>query len=314
MISFIVIGKNEGWKLVKCFNSIVNTIKYNNITNFEIIYIDSNSTDGSIEVAKRFPMIRVFLLTDEKNAAIARNLGAEKSTGEILFFIDGDMEIEKESFSELFDDDNRLKYDFVSGDFRNFYYDNRFSEESISNEMYHKNTKIIRTYTTGGLFVIKKNTWELVGGMRNVFFRSQDMDLGLRLSKKNIYLYRLPISLAKHHTVNYRDSKRLWDDLRSKNHLYARSLLYRKNLLNLNMYKVMYKQDYSFAVLCVVIFLAILLFNPLLFLIYLFVIVIRSWPRKSFSYVLYFFLRDTKVLFGFLFFFPKVSKISFQEI
>jgi len=40
MISFIVIGKNEGWKLTKCFESIFNTVAYNQVMNYELIYVD----------------------------------------------------------------------------------------------------------------------------------------------------------------------------------------------------------------------------------------------------------------------------------
>jgi len=50
MIGFIIIGKNEGPKLVKCINSIKRTIDHNGIGEYEIIYVDSNSTDNSIEL------------------------------------------------------------------------------------------------------------------------------------------------------------------------------------------------------------------------------------------------------------------------
>ena len=52
MISFIVIGRNEGWKLTKCFESIYDTINYNKLINYEIIYVDSASTDDSIDRQK----------------------------------------------------------------------------------------------------------------------------------------------------------------------------------------------------------------------------------------------------------------------
>ena len=39
-------------------------------------------------------------------------------------------------------------------------------------------------FVTGGLFAIKRSVWESVGGMKTIFNRSQDWDLGLRLAKE----------------------------------------------------------------------------------------------------------------------------------
>ena len=93
MISFIVIGRNEGWKLTKCFESIYDTINYNKLINYEIIYVDSASTDDSIDRAKNFNEVKIYIITGKFNAAIARNIGAKEAKGDVFFFIDGDMEI-----------------------------------------------------------------------------------------------------------------------------------------------------------------------------------------------------------------------------
>ena len=187
MISFIIIGRNEGWKLSNCIQSIIDLIKHNQIDTFEIIYVDSNSADNSIERAKEFGIVKIFQLTGDMNAAIARNIGAKEAKGDVFFFIDGDMEINKEAFFELFDDNMNLKFDFISGDFQDFNYENKGSKEYIYKEMYHKNKKIKKEFITGGLFAINKNKWFLVNGMRNVFINGEDMDLGLRLSKKEFF-------------------------------------------------------------------------------------------------------------------------------
>ncbi len=89
--SFIVIGKNEGWKLSLCFQSILNCIEKNRIDNYEIIYVDSRSTDDSIERAKKIPNIKIFSIIGKCNAAIARNIGCKEAQVDILFFFDGDM-------------------------------------------------------------------------------------------------------------------------------------------------------------------------------------------------------------------------------
>ena len=86
MISFVIFGHNEGWKLTNCLKSVFLTIKYNGLTMYEVIYIDSKSTDDSIERAKKFKEVKIYKLTADYNSAIARNIGSQKSIGEVLFF------------------------------------------------------------------------------------------------------------------------------------------------------------------------------------------------------------------------------------
>ena len=86
MISFIIIGRNEGWKLTKCLQSVFDTISFNNIDKYEVIYGDSKSEDDSIDRVKRFSNVSIISLTGEINAAIARNVGVNHSKGSVLFY------------------------------------------------------------------------------------------------------------------------------------------------------------------------------------------------------------------------------------
>ena len=83
MISYIIIGHNEGWKLDLCISSIFRTINENPSIGAEIIYVDSNSGDNSIEIAKKYSEVRIFRIKGDYNAPIARNTGASASKGEI---------------------------------------------------------------------------------------------------------------------------------------------------------------------------------------------------------------------------------------
>ena len=314
MISFIIIGRNEGWKLSICINSVVETVLFNRLSNYEILYVDSNSTDDSIQIARKFKNIKILKLTKDCNPAIARNTGANEAIGNVLFFLDGDMELNKRVFIDLFNEKMNLKYDFISGDFQNYYYSDKISKKVIYKEMYHKNNKITKNFTTGGLFVIRKDKWDKVGGMRNIFKKSEDTDFGLRLSKKGIYMYRLPINLVNHHTINYKSDKRLWADLFDSSFLYGRSLLYRNNVLNWNTFRLMIGQDYSFIVLFFVVLLSILFWNYKIMSVYIIVVILRTLLKRDSKYLIYFIIRDVKVLLGFFFFSPKKNIVSYNVI
>ena len=165
MISFIIIGKNEGWRLEKCLLSIVFVVKQDEIADYEIIYVDSRSTDNSVELAKQYGA-KVFLITGECNAAIARNIGAKEAMGDILFFIDGDMELFPEFLPQVLTTDNQLEYPFISGIFNDIVHDLdwNYLYTSRRHKLQEGNADAVQA-TTGGLFMIEHSLWNQVKGL-----------------------------------------------------------------------------------------------------------------------------------------------------
>lgn len=316
MFSFIIIGRNEGKWLQQSLSSIENTIKHNNL-NAEILYVDSNSTDNSIHIAKSFSKIRIFIIKKNYNAAIARNIGATKSIGDILVFLDGDMELISNFFSYILNASQKLIYPFISGQFINKYYDLR--SNYLHEEKYCKTVLFNDNFesTTGGLFIITRELWESVKGMRTEFRRSQDLDLGLRLAKRSHLLLRKKEVMAIHHTISYTHKKRIWADLFKGNTLY-RSLLYRKNLFNIYTIKRMLKKDNT-ALLLLLFGMLFIIFKFLwILLAYFILIVIASILRykKNFSIdkIFYIILRDIISITSFLFFHPVPKFFTYYKL
>ncbi|MBN1112680.1 MAG: glycosyltransferase family 2 protein [Bacteroidales bacterium] len=308
MLSFIVIGRNEERTLSKCFSSIIEIIDVNNYSDAEIIYVDSNSNDNSINIASQFN-ISSYIIKGEINAAVARNVGAEKSIGNILIFIDGDMEIMPEFFP-LIIDDNKLTYPFVSGQFVNYCY-SPVDSSFLYTQPYHSGfiNGIKYENATGGLFAVDRKYWVQLGGMRDDFRRSQDLDFGLRMAKLGIPLLRHEAVMANHHTIQYTD--RLWDGLLSGSTLY-RFYLLRRNLSNKYAIKRFISKDPTvFLLLCCV--MGVVFFNPIfIILCYLFLILIISayHYRKKFSLdkPLYLIVKDVLTISSLLFFYPSKNK------
>jgi len=123
MISFIIIGKNEGWKLLKSIESVFKAIEINKIKNSEVIYVDSKSTDNTLNAIKKYKNLKIVLIEGETNAAVARNIGFKESANQNLVFIDGDMEIKSDFLPLILDNNNNLKYPFCSGNWINYNYD-----------------------------------------------------------------------------------------------------------------------------------------------------------------------------------------------
>jgi glycosyltransferase involved in cell wall biosynthesis len=86
-ISIVVIGRNEGARLAKCLESI---LQVRDVHEKEIIYVDSASTDGSPEMAARYGAIVIVVHPERPTAAIGRNAGWLRADSDLVLFLDGD--------------------------------------------------------------------------------------------------------------------------------------------------------------------------------------------------------------------------------
>lgn len=86
-ISIVILTKNAGDRfetLLQCLFSQ----KFNG--DYEVIVIDSGSTDNTVAVAQSFPVKMVRIRAEEFHHGKTRNLGAELSNGKILVYITQD--------------------------------------------------------------------------------------------------------------------------------------------------------------------------------------------------------------------------------
>lgn len=317
MISFIVIGRNESKKLKCTFDAVFNYIKQNQLIQYEIVYVDSNSSDNSIEIVSRYHAVKIFKILGQTNAALARQIGALESDGDFLFFIDGDMEIQSSFHSKIIDSDNNIKYDLVSGQIINLFYDNNFIEVIDEKPYYENLIKDRYELTFGGLFIIKKSIWNLFKGMRTEFKFGEDLDLSLRLSKRGVRLVRKKEVLAYHHTHNKDDY--LISSLFKLGAFYSRGLLYRKNFFNPKVIIKIIKSDPTALLLFIILILSIITKNYYLIIFYLIVVffiacIINKKSKKIVARFMYQLLRDLQVIFSFLFFYPKKIKMNYIKI
>jgi glycosyltransferase involved in cell wall biosynthesis len=89
LVSFVVIGLNEQDRLQSSLEAI-QTFKCSRYIT-EIFYVDSGSTDRSVEIAQSVSGVNIlYLTTPQKSAARARNVGLKRVTGAFVHLVDGD--------------------------------------------------------------------------------------------------------------------------------------------------------------------------------------------------------------------------------
>lgn len=87
LLSVVIIGRNEGVRLERCLDSVK---AMHAPMPVEILYVDSHSTDGSVELAQHMGAMAIELGTGKTTAARARNAGWQKAKGNLILFLDGD--------------------------------------------------------------------------------------------------------------------------------------------------------------------------------------------------------------------------------
>jgi glycosyltransferase involved in cell wall biosynthesis len=93
-ISIVISNYNKAATIGKCLEAAFSS-RYEN---FEVIVVDDNSVDNSIEIIKKFPC-KLICLEKHAGASRARNIGAFSSNGDIIFFTDADCLLKKDTLS-----------------------------------------------------------------------------------------------------------------------------------------------------------------------------------------------------------------------
>lgn len=95
LVSIIIANYNGEIYLRTCLASLLQS----SVKNYEIIIIDNNSTDTSIEIvnefAKRDPRIIILRNKINKGVPFSRNKAIQKARGDILVFLDNDTRVDK---------------------------------------------------------------------------------------------------------------------------------------------------------------------------------------------------------------------------
>ncbi len=213
--SIVVIGRNEGLRLERCFASLDRIQKATGDFNAEAdkikssVYVDSGSTDDSPNFARR-RAIPVVHLDDPFSAARARNVGfntasEQNALVEFVQFIDGDCELCPgwiESAVEFLNQtpDCAVVCGVLS---------ERNSHTSIFNRLcqleWQKTPGPIQA--SGGIFMIRANAFRQVGGFKEDVVAAEDDELCLRLRQHNWKIYALDKPMAIHDAAMTRFSQ-----------------------------------------------------------------------------------------------------------
>lgn len=195
-IGVVAIGRNEGARLIACLDSLKAA------GGDPVVYVDSGSTDGSVEAARARGAIAVALdMGVPFTAARARNAGlkrlAEIAPGAVYVqFIDGDCALDAQWLrvaAEFLD--RRADVAVVCGRRRE-----RSPEASLYNRLcdLEWNTPAGEALACGGDALMRIAAVEGAGGYRDDLIAGEEPELCIRLREKGHRIWRLDAEMTLH--------------------------------------------------------------------------------------------------------------------
>lgn len=191
----VIIGRNEGERLRRCLASVTPYVTI-------VVYVDSGSTDGSIQAARdagaevvELDMSMPFTAARARNQGLARLMRWRDSL-EFVQFVDGDCEVVSGWLDAALEFlEGHPDHAVVCGRRRE-----RYPERSIYNRLCDDewNTPLGEALTCGGDALMRIASLQAVGGYRDSLIAGEEPELCLRLRQAGWRIQRIDVEMTLH--------------------------------------------------------------------------------------------------------------------
>ena len=219
-VSIIIVTYNTQEITYECVKSIYES---NTKLNYEVLLVDNNSTDNTVETLKeRFPQLKIISNSENLGFSKANNIGINLSIGRYVFLLNSDTVLFKDSLENLVDTAILKRYQITGPillnkdltiqrswlnfpskfkiflrltDFHHIFY--QFSDSFFFKIFYRKkipafmlksiDDDTVMDYLTFAAILINRDVINSIGNLdENLFFYQEDCEFGLRAKKYNI--------------------------------------------------------------------------------------------------------------------------------
>lgn len=179
-LSVVVVTYNEADRIERCLDAVVTACRE---YDHEIVLVDSRSTDGTVELARQYP-VTIYRLPSSvpRTPGGGRYVGTQVTDGDRLLFVDGDMRIEASWLAAALDE--LARDSTVAG------VDGHLNESDA--------TDPVDVASLRGVALYDRDALSAVGGFDPFLHALEDIELGFRFADADARLVRLPSVAATH--------------------------------------------------------------------------------------------------------------------
>ncbi len=203
--SIVVITRNEEEQVGACLASVFQAFAGRS---FEVVLVDSASTDRTVEIASRFPVTIIGLAPSPRlSPAVGRYFGFARTVGSFVLFLDGDCVLDPQwvplAEHELREDPGLAG---VAGASYGRMPRNVDSTEGLQDE-YPRADYDNPAYLAGSA-AYKREVLLRTGGFNPYLYACEEEELGARVRKAGYRMRRLRARMSQHHPRNAKETCR----------------------------------------------------------------------------------------------------------
>lgn len=191
LLSVVVIGRNEGLRLLHCLASIAE-MSYPK-EQYEVIYVDSESTDDSVQIALSRGVNVLRFFSPRLSAAAARNFGLKSAKGSYILFLDADCMIAPKFVEKALSFFDSPEIAIVSGELQEL-----DPDSNIYKKVFGLDWDISDRNFCGGNALVRRSVLEEIGGYDDSLIAGEEPEMCQRLQASGYRVKHIPELMAIH--------------------------------------------------------------------------------------------------------------------
>jgi glycosyltransferase involved in cell wall biosynthesis len=196
LLAVVIITRNEARRINLVLTAILKAVR--DLPGTDIMLVDSASTDGTVDIARQFPISIIQLRPDwPLTPGAGRYLGTLATSSEYILFLDGDSQIYSDWLPPALEFlRERPDAAGVGGTRDEFYVD---EQGQLTGEVLHRYhvPQATRVNTLGGDGLYRRAALDKAGTFHPYLALYEEAELALRLRRAGYTLWRLPLPMVQ---------------------------------------------------------------------------------------------------------------------
>ena len=201
-LSFVIIGKNAAWSIDRLLASIT-TLRPSQLLT-DLVYVDSASTDNTIDIVERYDATILRLEAGQPLCASAgRWVGCRHSTGKYVLFVDSDMELQLGFIDKaLIALENDATIAAVTGSLIDINVNAKPHEVPPTTDYPAADgSRLTDVKYAGNAAIFRRSVLEQVGSWNPYIISDEEPELCLRIRHAGYRVVRLNTCACRHYTI-----------------------------------------------------------------------------------------------------------------
>jgi len=199
-LSVVLISRNQEWNIARLVESVLR--ETNSQPGSEVVLVDSASTDQTTQIAARYPISVLKLRSEQRlTASAGRYVGYKHTTGDLVLFLDGDMELCEGWLGQaLLTMRSTPDVAVVCGRV----IDRPLGSDTptpVSPDPIEGDVASVEVRHGGGAAMYRRSVLEQVGTFNPFLYSDEEPSLCLRIRYAGYRILRLPRRIAYHYTA-----------------------------------------------------------------------------------------------------------------